>query len=82
MLGRREPFDAVPFFWSRHYDMAVQYVGHAEQWDAAELDGSLEAKNCRVTYSRGARRLAVATIGRYHENLAVEAELEGEKVAT
>jgi hypothetical protein len=22
ILGHREPFDAVPFFWSQHYDVA------------------------------------------------------------
>jgi NADPH-dependent 2,4-dienoyl-CoA reductase/sulfur reductase-like enzyme/nitrite reductase/ring-hydroxylating ferredoxin subunit len=78
LLGRREPFDAVPFFWSRHYDIAIQYVGHAEQWDVAEIDGSLEAKHCKVTYSRKGKRLAVATLGRARENLAVEAEIERE----
>jgi hypothetical protein len=78
MLGRREPFDAVPFFWSRHYDIGIQYVGHAEQWDSAHIDGSLDARNCAVTYSRNGRRLAVATIGRARENLTAEVELERE----
>ena len=36
MLGAREPFDAVPFFWSQHYDVPINYVGHAESWD--EID--------------------------------------------
>jgi apoptosis-inducing factor 3 len=76
MLGRRERFDAVPFFWSRHFDVSISYVGHAEQWDAAVLDGSPAEKNCRVTYSLAGKTLAVATIGRQRESLIAETELE------
>ncbi|HYD49144.1 MAG TPA: FAD-dependent oxidoreductase, partial [Terriglobales bacterium] len=76
MLGRRERFDAVPFFWSQHYDVAIAYTGHAERWDTIDIDGDLQAKNCKVTYSRGGKTLAVATIGRDRENLQAEAELE------
>ncbi|MDL9998063.1 hypothetical protein QTI24_05570 [Variovorax sp. J22P240] len=36
MLGRRQPFDISPFFWSQHYDVAIQYVGHAECWDSIQ----------------------------------------------
>jgi hypothetical protein len=39
MLGRRERFGAVPFFWSRHYDVAIKYVGHAERWTPSTLTG-------------------------------------------
>ncbi len=76
MLGRRERFDAVPFFWSRHFDVSIGYVGHAEQWDAARLEGSPAEKNCTVTYSLAGKTLAVATIGRQRENLVAETELE------
>ena len=76
MLGRRERFDAVPFFWSRHFDVSISYVGHAEQWDAVAIDGSPAEKNCRVTYSLGGKTLAVATIGRQRESLIAETELE------
>ncbi len=76
MMGRREPFDAVPFFWSMHYDVAILYVGHAEKWDAIEIDGRVEEKNCRATYRRNGRALAVATIGRDLDSLRAELAFE------
>ena len=76
MIGRGEPFDAVPFFWSMHYDVSILYVGHAERWDAIEIDGRPEARSCRAAYRRGGRVLAVATIGRDAESLRAEAEFE------
>ena len=76
ILGRREPFDAVPFFWSRHFDTSISYVGHAEQWDHVAIDGSVPEKNCTVTYSLAGKVLAVATIGRPRESLIAETELE------
>jgi NADPH-dependent 2,4-dienoyl-CoA reductase/sulfur reductase-like enzyme/nitrite reductase/ring-hydroxylating ferredoxin subunit len=76
MLGGRERFEAVPFFWSQHYDVTIRYVGHAERWDAVHVDGSLEARNCAVTFSREGRRLAVVTIHRDRESLASEVQLE------
>jgi NADPH-dependent 2,4-dienoyl-CoA reductase/sulfur reductase-like enzyme/nitrite reductase/ring-hydroxylating ferredoxin subunit len=79
MLGRREPFDAVPFFWSMHYDVPILYVGHAEKWDEIEIDGQVAAKDCRAIYRRAGRVLAVATIGRDGENLRAEVDLEGQR---
>jgi apoptosis-inducing factor 3 len=78
MLGYRERFDAVPFFWSQHYDITINYVGHAEQWDAVQIDGALEAHDCSVTYKRGDRRLAVATIARDGASLQAELAMERE----
>jgi NADPH-dependent 2,4-dienoyl-CoA reductase/sulfur reductase-like enzyme len=76
MLGRREPFDAVPFFWSQHYDTRINYVGHAESWDAVEIEGSLDEADCAVTYKRAGRPLAVATISRDLQSLRSEAAME------
>jgi NADPH-dependent 2,4-dienoyl-CoA reductase/sulfur reductase-like enzyme/nitrite reductase/ring-hydroxylating ferredoxin subunit len=45
MLGQREAFDAVPFFWSQHYDVPVNYVGHAEKWDEIVVEGNIAAKD-------------------------------------
>ena len=76
MLGYRERFDAVPFFWSQHYDVTINYVGHVEQWDAIQIDGTLESHDCSVTYTRGGQTLAVATISRDRESLQAELALE------
>ncbi len=76
ILGYSEPFDAVPFFWSQHYDVVINYVGHAENWDAIEIDGELDARDCAVTYKRDGRTLAVATISRDLQSLHREAEME------
>ena len=76
MLGHRIRFDAVPFFWSKHYDFALHYVGHAEKWDAVEIEGSLAARNCTVTYKRGGLTLAVVTIDRDLQSLRAELSME------
>jgi apoptosis-inducing factor 3 len=78
MLGRRARFEAVPFFWSRHYDTSIKYVGHAERWDAVRMEGTFEARSYEIGYFRDGRRLAVATIGRDRASLAAEVQLERE----
>ena len=79
ILGYGEPFDAVPFFWSQHYDVTINYVGHAERWDQIEIDGSPEAHDCAVHYKRDGRVLATATIARDLHSLQVEAAMEGRR---
>jgi len=76
ILGRREPFALVPFFWSQHYDSVINYVGHAEKWDAVDIEGSLDAQDCTVTYRLNGRILAVATVGRDKASLDAEARME------
>jgi NADPH-dependent 2,4-dienoyl-CoA reductase/sulfur reductase-like enzyme/nitrite reductase/ring-hydroxylating ferredoxin subunit len=76
MLGRRERFDTVPFFWSQHYDVAINYIGHAERWDEVRIDGTLEAQDCSVEYRQSGRTLAMATIGRDRASLEAEAGME------
>jgi NADPH-dependent 2,4-dienoyl-CoA reductase/sulfur reductase-like enzyme/nitrite reductase/ring-hydroxylating ferredoxin subunit len=77
MLGQREVFDAVPFFWSQHYDVPINYVGHAEKWDEIALDGNIAAKDCLLRYKSGGRVLAVASI--YRDLASLEAELAMER---
>jgi len=76
MLGYREPFAAVPFFWSQHYDVPINYVGHAEAWDELVVDGDIAARDCMLRYKRNGRVLAVASIYRDVDSLKAEAAME------
>ena len=53
MLGQPEKFAAVPFFWSQHYDVSINYVGHAEQWDEIAVEGDIAARDCLLRFMRG-----------------------------
>jgi NADPH-dependent 2,4-dienoyl-CoA reductase/sulfur reductase-like enzyme/nitrite reductase/ring-hydroxylating ferredoxin subunit len=76
MLGARHPFDAVPFFWSQHYDVPINYVGHAEAWDDISIDGDIGQRDCVVRYRHKGRLLAVASIYRDVESLREEVAME------
>ncbi|HEX5327436.1 MAG TPA: FAD-dependent oxidoreductase [Acetobacteraceae bacterium] len=81
MLGRRERFDAVPFFWSQHYDTTISYVGHAEKWDRIVIDGDPAGGGFVAEFWNQGKRLAVASVGRDLDSLRVEVALESEAEA-
>jgi NADPH-dependent 2,4-dienoyl-CoA reductase/sulfur reductase-like enzyme/nitrite reductase/ring-hydroxylating ferredoxin subunit len=76
MIGQNERFDAVPFFWSQHYDVPINYIGHAESWDTITVEGDIKAKDCLLRYRRDGRVLAVASIYRDLDNLKAELAME------
>jgi NADPH-dependent 2,4-dienoyl-CoA reductase/sulfur reductase-like enzyme/nitrite reductase/ring-hydroxylating ferredoxin subunit len=76
MLGLGRKFDAVPFFWSQHYDVPINYVGHAERWDTLEIDGDVKGRDCVVRYKLGGRTLAAASIYRDVASLKEEVAME------
>ena len=77
ILGADAPFADAPFFWSRHYDKVIAYVGHADGWDAIEIDGEPEDDDCAVRFLEDGTTRALATIFRDRESLEFEAEIEG-----
>jgi apoptosis-inducing factor 3 len=76
MLGQRQRFSDVPFFWSQHYDVPINYIGHAEKWDGLDIEGDIQARDCLVRYRRNGKVLAVASIFRDVESLREEAAME------
>lgn len=79
MLGHRDRFDDIPFFWSNHYDtLSIQYVGHTDRWDETLIEGDVMKMDCAVSYLKNGKRRAMATINRDRENLRTEIALETE----
>ncbi len=76
MLGERQKFGAVPYFWSQHYDVPINYTGHAAHWDEIEAEGDIKAKDCLLKYKRSGRVAAAASIFRDLENLQAEVAME------
>jgi apoptosis-inducing factor 3 len=79
MLGHREKFTAVPFFWSQHYDVSINYVGYAPQWDELAIEGDIADTDCLLRFKRNGRVCAVASIFRDLESLRAEAAMEQEQ---
>jgi 3-phenylpropionate/trans-cinnamate dioxygenase ferredoxin reductase subunit len=77
ILGANEPFDTIPFFWTQHYDTAVNYVGHANQGDDNVITGDPQS-DCRVEFSHDDVLTAVITINRDMESLRAEVALENQ----
>jgi len=68
----------VPFFWSQHYDVPINYVGRHRRWDEIVIDGDITAKDCLLEYKRKGRLLAVASIFRDLASLQAEVKMERE----
>jgi NADPH-dependent 2,4-dienoyl-CoA reductase/sulfur reductase-like enzyme len=77
LLDQADQFNQPPFFWSAHYDATISYVGHAESFDAAEVEGSIDQHDATVRLTAGGRVLAAATLGRDLESLKIEVGLLG-----
>jgi apoptosis-inducing factor 3 len=76
MLGARQRFESVPFFWTEQHGVTLRYTGYAPNWDEIRLDGKIGAEDCIVRYYRHGKHCASATINRDHANLEDELSLE------
>jgi NADPH-dependent 2,4-dienoyl-CoA reductase/sulfur reductase-like enzyme/nitrite reductase/ring-hydroxylating ferredoxin subunit len=82
ILGQNRRFDAVPFFWTQHYEAMLSYVGHAERWDTIDIEGDIASGNCKLTYRQAGNALAVVTMGRDRESLEAEAAMEARHLSS
>lgn len=76
MLGGETPFTAVPFFWTKHFDLSVRYAGHAGPDAETAVEGSPDDRDAAVWFEVAGRTVALATLGRDPLSLAYERDAE------
>ena len=76
MLGARTRFEAVPFFWTEQYGVALRYVGRAVRTNDVRIDGDLAGGDFIARYHDHGRLRATAAIGRDRAVLEDELRIE------
>ena len=64
MLGKDEPYEEIPWFWSDQYEHNLQYAGFHTGWDQLIVRGGLDQRNFVAFYRKEGRVLAAVAIGR------------------
>ncbi len=72
MAGKETPYNGVPFFWTRQFDVGLVYIGHASGWDEIIFHGDVSAGDFLAFYISGSRVTAVAGMNRDKEMAALE----------
>jgi 3-phenylpropionate/trans-cinnamate dioxygenase ferredoxin reductase subunit len=68
MLGRKQPHDVVPYFFSDLSDWAsLEYVGPAHEWDREIVRGSPEDGEFIIFYMQEGRVAGALSVGRSHD---------------
>jgi apoptosis-inducing factor 3 len=76
ILGHDHRFTDPPFFWSQHYDVPINVVGHAMEWDEEIVVGDPASRDVVIGYRKDGLIQSVASIYRDIESLRAEHALE------
>jgi NADPH-dependent 2,4-dienoyl-CoA reductase/sulfur reductase-like enzyme len=63
IMGDKEPYHALPWFWSNQYDLKLQTAGLNLGYDAAILRGDPDSRKFTVVYTREGVPIAFDCVG-------------------
>src|SRR5215212_6486724 len=58
MLGKKTPYDNVPYFFSDQYDVGMEYAGYATEWDEVVFRGDVDGREFIAFWLKDGRVLA------------------------
>jgi 3-phenylpropionate/trans-cinnamate dioxygenase ferredoxin reductase subunit len=76
-LGSQERYDAVPWFWSKQYDLRLQTVGLPLDFDDEIVRGAPESRSFSVVYMRGGRVIALDCVNKTKDYVQGKALIAG-----
>ena len=62
ILGKPQPYDPVPWFWSDQYELKLQMAGLSEGYDDATTVGDVPAARFSVEYRKNGKLIAVDAV--------------------
>jgi 3-phenylpropionate/trans-cinnamate dioxygenase ferredoxin reductase subunit len=77
LVGRPEPYTAVPWFWSDQYELKLQIAGLSTGYDDVVLRGDPADEKFSVLYYRAGELLAVDAVNTVADYLTVRKALAG-----
>jgi 3-phenylpropionate/trans-cinnamate dioxygenase ferredoxin reductase subunit len=87
MLGRAQPYEQVPWFWSDQYDLKLQIAGLSAGYDAVAVRGDRRARSFAAYYLHDGQLIAVDAVNSPKDFLlakrliAARAVLDPERIA-
>lgn len=63
-MDKPQSYDSVLFFWTQHYGVRYEYLGHAAKWDQQEIIGSPDEDKFVSLYGLEGNLVAVVAVGR------------------
>jgi 3-phenylpropionate/trans-cinnamate dioxygenase ferredoxin reductase subunit len=69
ILGRDEPYDEVPWFWSDQYEVKLQMVGLSPGHELEVVRGELADGRFSVCYFQGGRLIAIDSVNRPSDHM-------------
>ena len=69
IMGRAEPYRAVPWFWSDQYDLKLQMAGFSSGHDRVVLRGNPAERQFSAFYYRDGRFLGVDSVNRASDHM-------------
>jgi 3-phenylpropionate/trans-cinnamate dioxygenase ferredoxin reductase subunit len=58
MLGKDEPYERIPYFFSDQYDVGMEYAGYAPSYDEVVFRGDVDGREFIAFWLQGSRVLA------------------------
>ncbi len=80
MLGKKETFEHIPFFWTDQAGLQLRSVGYASGWDDIIFDGTVESKTFTAFYVRNKRIIAAVANNRDEHLAVIEALMKQQKM--